>query len=191
METVSHPVLFTGSSLHISEIEQDSLADFIDAVPASTIAHVALGANDMNPAAVARARNVRNYLVARGVNKALIRLQPMAGIDARTVVISVQYAKALPPAPCPDWSKNSIVDYQSAGSSNFGCAVGNNFIIQLANPADYNSGHGTAVSESPRDSVVLQKYFSDAPQPGAGAGGSSGSPASSGGGSTTTTTSSP
>jgi len=195
METVSHTIAFNDGVTRLNPAEQDALASFVSTIPPSAVSSVALAADDMSPRAVARARSVRDYLVRQGFDKHSFRLYPSSDMDARTVVVSVQYAKALPPQGCPDWSKTSIANYDNSDASGFGCAYYNNLIVQLANPADYNGGHGTPVADGARDSVVLQRYLADTPQPSSGS--SSGSSASSGssgassGGSTTTTTSSP
>jgi pilus assembly protein CpaD len=195
-ESVSHAVLFHDGSMRMAPSEQDALASFVNTVPAGAVSSVGLAVDDTNLRAVARARSVRDYLVKQGFSPQEIRMQPTPGIDPLTVMLSIRYAQVMPPGPCPDWSKNSIHNYENSDESNFGCAYYNNLIVQLANPSDYNGGHGTPVFDGPRDSVIMQRYLADTPPPAASggasasAGGSSGASAG-GGGTTTTTTSSP
>jgi pilus assembly protein CpaD len=124
---------------------------------------------------------VRDYLVAQGFEKKVIHLQPTPKMDPRTVLLTVQYAKGIPPQPCPDWSKNATHNYNDGNASNFGCAYNNNLILQLADPEDYNKGEGAPHFDGARDSAVLGHYLADTAQPAGGGGG----------GSTTTTSSSP
>ncbi len=190
-ETVSHVILFHEGAMQIYPSEQDSLASFISTIPTDAVSYVALATDDTNPRAVARARNVRNYLIAQGFSVNAVRLQPTPGIDPLTVVMNVQYAKAVSPEPCPDWSKDSVKNYENTNASNFGCAYYNNLIVQLANPADYNSGHGKAAYDGQRDSVITERYLSGTSSGSSGGSASSSGSSASGGGSTTTTTSSP
>jgi pilus biogenesis lipoprotein CpaD len=187
-EALSHAVLFHDGSTQLYPSEQDSLASFVSAIPPGGVSSVTLAANDSNLRAVARAQSVRSYLTKQGFNPNDIRLQSKPGIDPLMVMLNVRYAKAVPPEPCPDWSKNSGYDYENRDQSNFGCAYYNDLIVQLDNPADYNHGHGTPVIDAPRDSAYLQRYLSGTSASGGGASTSSGA---SGGGTTTTTTSSP
>lgn len=182
-QSATYTIVFADGVTRLTVMEKDSLNDFISVVYPSAVSNVLLTADDTNASAVARARSIRDYLAQKGFNKNAIRLEPSAGMDPRTVVVSLQYMQAVAPEPCPDWSDNPAVSYQESTFSNFGCASNSNFIVQLANPADYNGGHNTPVSEGPRDSAIMQKYFSGAA--------SGGAAASSGGGTTTTTTSSP
>lgn len=51
--------------------------------------------------------------------------------------------KLIPPYPCPDWSKGTVVNYGNTNHSNFGCATAGNLAAQLDQPSDLYSGHGT------------------------------------------------
>lgn len=194
-ETASHVVAFHDGSTQMFPGEQDALASFVGTISTNTISAVGLAADDTNPRAIERARTVRDYLVRQGFSARDIRMLPDHSIDPLTVMLKVRYAKVLPPEPCPDWSKNSMHNYENTNASNFGCAYNNDLVMQLDNPNDYNQGHGTPAISAARDSVILQRYNSNTPPPtasgGASSGSSGGSSGSSGGGTTTTTTSSP
>jgi pilus biogenesis lipoprotein CpaD len=192
-ETATHAVAFGDAQTALYPSERASLDIFLEPISAPAVSYVGLMADDMNPRAVARARSIRNYLVHEGVAPNLIHLQPAAGMDARTVVVSLEYARMVPPAPCPDWSKDSSMDYTDQNMSNFGCAYYNNLSVQIADPNDYIAGHGKPVYDGTRESAILQKYMAGTASSSgsASSSSSSGSSGSSGGGSTTTTTSSP
>lgn len=188
VEELSHVVAFHDNSTQLYPAERDSLAAFTSQIPAGSVTNVGLMADDTNLRAVERARSVRDFLVSRGFDGKAIRLQPALGIDPLTVVTKVSYAKGVPPELCPDWSKNSIADYEGTDASNFGCAYYTDFISQLADPQDYNGGRGPApVFDAARDSVAMQRYMAGS----SGSATSGSSSSSSSGGSTTTTTSTP
>ncbi len=60
---------------------------------------------------------------------------------------------------CPDWSGNSIHNYENTDFSNFGCAYYNNVKAQLANPSDLDKGQGQNIQNGDRESVNVQKYL--------------------------------
>lgn len=70
---------------------------------------------------------------------------------------------------CPDWSRDSSVDYNQNTSSNFGCAVNVNLAAMVANPADLVRGQPGSDTTDPRLSYrAIDAYRKAAPS---GAGG--------------------
>ncbi len=62
------------------------------------------------------------------------------------------------PHPCPDWSKDSETNDTNANHSNFGCAVNNNFGLQLDNPRDLMQGHGDNRPDTGISEHVIEQY---------------------------------
>ena len=60
---------------------------------------------------------------------------------------------------CPNWSSNSIHNYENTDFSNFSCAYYNNVRAQVADPADLNRGQGQSIQNGDRESVNVQKYL--------------------------------
>lgn len=70
------------------------------------------------------------------------------------------------PYPCPDWSHNTVRNYDNSVHSNYGCATANNIAVQLEEPADLHRGHGTPGPDAGMTSRVIEAYRAgDLPQP--------------------------
>jgi len=182
--TVSHAVAFDAHTKQLSMTEYGALDAFMQSVPVSAVSYVGLQADDSNSKAVMHARQLKAYLVKQGVDRNTIHLQPVPDSGNDSLLVTVVYAVAVPPAPCPDWSKNAMVHYDASNQSNFGCAYNNDFILQLANPGDYVGSQGSQPSaDASRDSGFVQKYrLGTAPTIAGGSSGSGGASAPSSGG---------
>ena len=62
------------------------------------------------------------------------------------------------PARCPDWSHSASNNYDNSVHSNYGCAVGNNMAVQLADPADWQRGHGAQGPDTHTTTRVIERY---------------------------------
>ena len=62
------------------------------------------------------------------------------------------------PHPCPDWSHSASINYDQSVHSNFGCAVENNFAVQLDDPADLLYGRGTGGYDLERSVRTIERY---------------------------------
>lgn len=90
---------------------------------------------------------------------------PIAAGTARVVVTRLH---ASVPG-CPDWSRDSSVDYDQNTSSNYGCATNASLAAMIANPEDLVHGHGTGGSDPVRSGKAIDAFRKAAPS---GAGGS-------------------
>lgn len=178
-ETASYTIVFDGNRAQLSAAEFKAFDAFVQTVPASAVTYAGITADENISSSLTRAKHVRTYLIKQGVPREAIHIQPAADSDPQSIGLLIEYAKALPPEPCPDWSKNSIANYNNTEMSNFGCAYYNNLAVQMVNPADYDRGHGVAEFNGDRDSVGLQKYMLAVPAATAGA--SAGASSSAGG----------
>jgi len=157
-EVVYHAIEYDNNKLQPSVLEAEKLDMFMESVPVDAVSYVGLQTVNSNQRAIERAKRLKLYLVKQGLTPKLIHLQPSVIEDGQVITLTIEYAKAVPPKPCPDWSKNSITNYNNTPGSNFGCAYYNNFIIQLDNPADFKNGHGNSRIDETRSSNVIQKY---------------------------------
>ena len=89
---------------------------------------------------------------------------PIARGTAR-VVVSRMHASV---PGCPDWSRDSSVDYNQNSSSNYGCASNASLAAMIANPEDLVHGHGTTGGSDPARSGKAIDAFRKAAPSGAG-----------------------
>ncbi len=157
-ETVSRAILFDGKSVKLSPRELEGLAAFVHVAPASAISYVELVADTANALAVSRIKKIKDYLVKQGIAHDVIRVHGLEGSDAHTVMLTIEYTRAIPPARCPDWSANPVSNYSNADLSNFGCAYYHDLIIQMADPMDFKRGRGNVFPDATRSSVVIKEY---------------------------------
>jgi pilus biogenesis lipoprotein CpaD len=159
MESTSHVVLFEKNKKQISKSEYESLDSFVRSVPVSAVSYVGLRADDADAVALRHAKQIKTYLVKQGVDHNTIHLEPSSGSDRDSILLTMQYSVAIPPEPCPDWSKSSGGTYNSTNGSNFGCAYYNDMAVQMANPADFEAAQGQApVIDAERESGIVTKY---------------------------------
>lgn len=62
------------------------------------------------------------------------------------------------PQNCPNWTKESGVDYANRQSSNYGCATVNNFGVMIADPNDMISGKSSDTYDGQRTSNSVNAY---------------------------------
>ncbi len=166
LQTVNHTVIFNNASTRLSSYQIEHLQHFVGMLPIPAVSYVSLASNPGDRYAAARTKLIRNYLVHEGVYASLIHtIPPFTPMDKQSLLMTVQYTQGVPPGPCPDWSKNSLTNYNNTDMSNFGCAYNSNLAVQVADPADLYGGHAFAETEGTRDSVVIGKYMSDTPAP--------------------------
>jgi type IV pilus biogenesis protein CpaD/CtpE len=77
---------------------------------------------------------------------------------AKHAVYDPQTGDVALPHPCPDWSKNSVVNYSNSNHSNFGCATANNAALQLEDPRDLHQGHGDQSPDMETTTHVVERY---------------------------------
>ncbi len=164
-ELLSHPVVYEEHAKHLTDTEFNALRIFVQSLPSAGISYVGLMTDDMNSEAEQHAEQIKKYLIHAGIAPEVIHLQQAFGSDGHTIIVAVQYDKIIPPAPCPDWSKNSIANYNNTRASGFGCSYENNIAVQLTNPADLEHGNGTDSMSPVRDSISVQKYNAGIPMP--------------------------
>lgn len=84
----------------------------------------------------------------------------------KKAVYDPQTQETVLPYPCPDWSHNTVRNYDNSAHSNFGCATHNNMAIQLEDPRDLHRGHGEKSPDAGITTGVIEAYRAgDLPQP--------------------------
>lgn len=90
-----------------------------------------------------------------------------APVAPGTVRVVVSRMRAAVPG-CPDWSRNSSLDFSSHTSSNFGCANNTNLASMVASPADLVRGRNSDGGSDPAVSFKAIDTYRKAPATGAG-----------------------
>jgi pilus assembly protein CpaD len=60
--------------------------------------------------------------------------------------------------PCPDWSRESGVDYANLPGSNFGCATQTNLGLMIDNPSDLARGRKLAPADGIHAAEGIVRY---------------------------------
>ena len=108
------------------------------------------------------APNVRAEVggVVAGYGLLLTNEAPMtaAGATPGTVRVVVSRSRAEVPG-CPDWSRDSSMDYEQHTSSNFGCAINSNLAAMVADPIDLVHGRsGPAAAGRSASGKAIEAY---------------------------------
>ena len=95
--------------------------------------------------------------------------RPVTGapVQPGSVRVVVSRMKASVPG-CPDWSRNSSVEYDQNTSSNYGCSTNASLAAMIAQPEDLVHGHGAAGPIDPTRSTKAIDAFRKATPTGAG-----------------------
>ena len=107
--------------------------------------------------------------------------RPITGapVQPGTVRVVVSRMRASVPG-CPDFTRNSSVDYDQNTSSNFGCGTNASLAAMVAQPEDLVHGHGTTGGSDPsRITKAIEAFRKAAPS---GSGGTAVAGAATGGG---------
>ena len=91
-----------------------------------------------------------------------------APVQVGTVRVVVSRMKASVPG-CPDFTRNSSVEYDSNTSSNFGCATNSSLAAMIAQREDLVHGHADAGADTKRSGKAIDAFRKAAPS-GAGGG---------------------
>jgi pilus assembly protein CpaD len=119
-----------------------------------------------NEAAAANAlQEVRSILVSQGVPPQSIQVRPYRLNDSRTLAtLRFNYPRMVASAgPCGLWPHDlgSTGDRERSENLeywNFGCAAQRNLAAQVENPADLVQPRGEGPADTPRRTMVLEKY---------------------------------
>jgi pilus biogenesis lipoprotein CpaD len=158
---VSHDFTYMAGAPVLTIKETKSLEIFMEPIHGSAVSSAQIQVNTHDRRLPERINNIVGYLREKGVDsKNIYTTRDDDAVPPNTITLMLIYSVAVPPEPCPDWSKNATANYENTNSSNFGCAYNNNWVVQLSNPEDYNGNNSRNVSDATRDGVALQKYFS-------------------------------
>ena len=131
----------------ISSAEQVRVAEWFDALKLGYGDKVALDYGDNGYANAAVRQDIANLAKSRGM---LIGETPpvtVGNVSPGSVRIVVSRSKASVPS-CPDWSKTSDRNYNTAVHSNYGCAMNSNLAAMVADSEDLVRGQETARADS-------------------------------------------
>lgn len=86
--------------------------------------------------------------------------RPLAGVPANRAIIETgRYVVTLP--PCPNWSKQSSLDFTNSLPSNFGCATSVDLGLSVWNPADLAEGRPVGTTDAIPAAAAVQRYEAD------------------------------
>ncbi|WP_425228102.1 CpaD family pilus assembly protein [Sphingomonas sp.] len=95
--------------------------------------------------------------------------RPVTGAPVAPGTIRVVVSRAHAAVPgCPDWSRDSSVDFNQNTSSNFGCGVNASLAAMIAQPEDLVHGSGPGAVDARSSAKAIDAYRRAAPS---GAGG--------------------
>ena len=115
---------------------------------------------------------IAKFLRSLGYDVKQLQVAPLDSLMGNEAHLLIDYAVAVPPH-CPDWRTSSVTTYSNSGKGGFGCADAVNLGQMVADPRDLEQGSGVSAPSSPRNSLVIQQYRSNATMgEGAGAGAS-------------------
>lgn len=95
--------------------------------------------------------------------------RPVTGAPMTPGTIRVVVSRMTATVPgCPDYSRNSSVEYDSNTSSNFGCATNSNLAAMVARPEDLLHGQGSEGTDPARSGKAIEAYRKAVPTGGGG-----------------------
>ena len=101
---------------------------------------------------------MRHFILTFALLGALTACEPNFTPNPKVAGYDPETGAVIPPHPCPDWSQSQTSNYINQVHSNFGCAVGNDTSLQLADPQDLVRGHGTVGPDTGISTGVIEQY---------------------------------
>ncbi|MEM7504562.1 MAG: CpaD family pilus assembly lipoprotein [Pseudomonadota bacterium] len=173
-----HTVRFSTDSADLSATEQEQLLAFLETVAPThedtmmLEGHADERATDLYNLELASRRitSVSEFLRAHGFRGVPIRTGafgerlPAAGgstpdawqANRRVEIVLERHLVQLP--ACPDWSRESGLDYANLPGSNFGCATQTNLGLMVANPSDLARGRKLAPASGIHAAEGIARY---------------------------------
>ncbi|HEX5078631.1 MAG TPA: CpaD family pilus assembly lipoprotein [Geminicoccaceae bacterium] len=173
-----HTVHFATDSAELTAVEQDRLLTFLQTVaPHAQDTMVVEGhaderATDLYNVELASRRitSVADFLRAQGLQGVPLRTSAFgervpaaAGSgpavwqqNRRVELVLERHVVELP--PCPDWSRESGLDYSNLPGSNFGCATQTNLGLMIDNPGDLVRGRKLAPASGIHAAESIVRY---------------------------------
>ncbi len=147
-------VRFARGSSHLVAADAAKLRAAIAQGALTSTDRVTVAAGGTPALANARFSAVASELLHYGITASQA---PLAGVAAdRAVIQSGRYMVNLP--PCPNWSKQSSLDFTNTLSSNFGCATMSNLGMMVAYPADLAEGRPVGYADAIPAAAAVQRY---------------------------------
>lgn len=173
-----HTVHFATDQADISAVEQERLLTFLETIaptPQDSISvegHADERATDLYNLELASRRiaSVADFLSDQGFDRVGLRasafgerVPAVAGSDPeawqqnrRVEIVLERHLVVLP--PCPDWSRESGLDYANLPHSNLGCATETNLGLMIANPRDLVHGRKLAPASGIHAAESIVRY---------------------------------
>jgi pilus biogenesis lipoprotein CpaD len=173
-----HVVQFATDSAELTAMEQERLLTFLETVaPTAQDTMIVEGhaderATDLYNLELASRRitSVENFLREHGLQNVPLhasafgeRVPAAEGTDAaawqqnrRVELVLERHVVELP--PCPDWSRESGLDYSNLPGSNFGCATQTNLGLMIDNPSDLARGRKLAPASGIHAAEGIVRY---------------------------------
>ena len=173
-----HTIRFATDSAELTAQEQDRLLTFLQTVgPSAQDTMVVEGhaderATDLYNLELASRRitSVSGFLEEYGLGGIPLhtaafgeRVPATAGGDPaawqqnrRVEIVLERHVVELP--PCPDWSRESGLDYSNLPGSNFGCATQTNLGLMIDNPSDLARGRKLAPASGIHAAEGVERY---------------------------------
>jgi pilus biogenesis lipoprotein CpaD len=156
----AHAVAFNSDGRTIKAGDRAAMEQFFADVQPLAVQRVRIVSATGDAPGLANAQGMRSWLIGKGFPPRVIEIAqgPHA---AGQLYVTLDYAVALPPEGCPNWSDGDLTNISNKTQANFGCADATNLARQVADPADLVRGHGGATWDGDRNGVAVMKYKTD------------------------------
>ncbi len=131
----------------LSSSERVRVSEWFDALKLGYGDRIALDYGDGGYANAAVRHDIAELANGRGMLLSETPPITAGNVEPGTARIVVTRSKASVPS-CPDWSKSSDRNYNTANHSNYGCAMNSNIAAMVADPEDLVRGQETASMDS-------------------------------------------
>lgn len=161
-----HVAPFEGRNHTLTHEESDKLEAFLASFNPLATQRVLLEGDGRQKGMDSHLYHIKQRLVRMGVPRHAIVVDSKKRSPHHDVTITVNYAVAVAPEGCPDWSRVSEYNQNNHLMSNHGCAYQSSMTQQIANPADMVRGRGDFTPDAMRSSVGIEMYRTNEDFPG-------------------------
>ena len=155
VERTNYAIDVNTSSNGLSSAEQVRVAEWFDALKLGYGDRIAVDYGNGGYSNATVRQDVSDLAKTRGMLIGDTAPVTAGNVEVGTVRIVVSRSKASVPS-CPDWSKSSDRNYNSANHSNYGCAMNSNLAAMVADPEDLVRGQETARIDSNSGSKAVK-----------------------------------
>jgi pilus assembly protein CpaD len=156
VERTNYAIDVDASGGMVSASETQRMAEWFEAMQLSYGDHVAVDYGD-GYAAPGLRQTVNGLLEDYGLLVGDTPPVTEGAVAPGTVRVIITRSKASVPS-CPDWSKQTLTNYNSGNHSNYGCSVNSNLAAMIADPEDLIRGRETKAIDANSGKKAVNAY---------------------------------